>query len=177
MRKTPRACRLPQRKKRFTTNMLHRSKQNLSELHAELEKRGIEVDKDVDNHTPRYVSGRTRSFGEVLDKWKQGVESKFQGGAAARSMRQTVDAQKSRRFYKAVSPDGEEVVVHVGKDGRISGFDGSGDNATPDFAKFPAGQKLGTGAKIKVSPRRDRPGGWSRRRPKRSRRSLATRAL
>ena len=121
-----------------------------SKLTNELEGFGYEIPKDSKGYTPRYVAGRTRSFGEVLDKWKQGVESKFQGGAAARSMRQTVDAQKSRRFYNAVSPDGEKMVVHVGKDGTVSAFDGSEDPAGPAFAKFKPGQKLAAGAKLSV---------------------------
>jgi len=119
-------------------------------LSQELEGFGYDIPKDSKGYTPRYVAGKTRSFGEVLDQWKRGVESKFQGGSAARSMRQTVDAQKSRRFYMAVSPDGEKVVVHVGKDGAVKGFDGSGDPATPDFAKFKPGQKLAAGAKVRV---------------------------
>lgn len=101
-------------------------------------------------YTPRYPVGKTRSFGEVLDQWKKGVESKLQGGAAARSMRGTVDAQKSRRFYNAVSPDGEKVVVHIGKDGKVSAFDGSDDPAGPEFGSFPKGQKIAPGSKLKA---------------------------
>jgi hypothetical protein len=117
-------------------------------LTKELEGYGYELPSEGKGYTPRYVAGRTRSFGEVLSKWKQGVESKFQGGAAARSMRQTVDAQKSRRFYKAVSPDGEEFVVHIGKDGKVSSFDP--DGAGPEFGTFPKGQKLAPGSKIRA---------------------------
>ena len=121
-------------------------------LSKQLEGYGYEVegaDKGA-KYTPRYVAGKTRSFGEVLDQWKKGVESKFQGGSAGRSMRQTVDAQKSRRFYNAVSPDGEKIVVHVGKDGKVSAFDGSDDPADPEFGNFPKGQKIGDGAKLRA---------------------------
>ncbi len=117
-------------------------------LHKELEGFGYDTGEGGKNYTPRYVAGKTRSFGEVLDQWKKGVESKFQGGAAARSMRQTVDAQKSRRFYNAVSPDGEKFVVHIGKDGKISAFDP--DGAGPEFGTFPKGQKLAPGSKIRA---------------------------
>lgn len=120
------------------------------QLSKELEGYGYDIPKDGAGYTPRYVAGKTRSFGEVLDQWKKGVESKFQGGAAARSMRQTVDAQKSRRFYKAVSPDGEEFVVHVGKDGKVSAFDGSPDPAGPEFGTFPKGQKIAPGSKLRA---------------------------
>lgn len=101
-------------------------------------------------YTPRYPVGKTRSFSEVLAQWKKGKESEFQGGANARSMRQTVDAQKSRRFYNAVSPDGERVVVHIGKDGTVSAFDGSDDPAGPDFGRFSKGQKIAPGAKLRA---------------------------
>lgn len=124
-----------------------------NKLYKELE--GITGEKLEDNptakgYTPRYVAGKTRSFGEILDRWKKGVETKFQGGAAARSMRQTVDAQKSRRFYNAVSPDGEKIVVHIGKDGKVSAFDGSDDPAGPEFGQFPKGQKIGPGSKLRA---------------------------
>lgn len=122
-------------------------------LYKELE--GLTGEKLEDNptakgYTPRYAAGKTRSFGEVLDRWKKGVETKFQGGAAARSMRATVDAQKSRRFYNAVSPDGEKIVIHIGRDGKVSAFDGSDDPAGPEFGQFPKGQKIGPGSKLRA---------------------------
>ena len=107
-------------------------------------------DETAKGYTPRYVAGKTRSFPEVLADWKAGVESKFAGGAAARSMRKTVDAQKSRRFYNAVSPDGEKIVVHIGRDGKVSAFDGSDDPAGPEFGQFPKGQKIGPGSKLRA---------------------------
>lgn len=124
-----------------------------NKLYRELEGlTGEKLDEDptAKGYTPRYVAGKTRSFGEVLDRWKKGVETKFQGGAAARSMRKTVDAQKSRRFYNAVSPDGEKIVVHIGRDGKVSAFDGSDDPAGPEFGQFPKGQKLGPGSKLRA---------------------------
>src|SRR6185437_8983341 len=103
---------------------------------------------NAEGYTPRYVAGRTRSFGEVLDQWKQGVEARF-GGAPGRSMRKTVDAQKSRRFWNAVNPEtGDRTVVHVGTDGTVLGFDGSTDPV--ELGRFGKGQKLGDGAKIRV---------------------------
>lgn len=126
-------------------------KSEADKLHAQLEGYGYDVsDEKGAKYTPRYVAGKTRSFGEVLDQWKKGVEAKFQGGGAGRSMRQTVDAQKSRRFYNAVSPDGEKMVVHIGKDGNVSAFDGSDDPAGPAFGNFPKGQKIGEGAKLRA---------------------------
>lgn len=72
-------------------------------------------------YTPRYVSGRTRSFGEMLDRWKQGVETKF-GGAPGRSMRKTADAQNRRKFFLAVDTDGEQHVVYVAPGGDVLPF-------------------------------------------------------
>jgi hypothetical protein len=126
-------------------------KAEADKLHSQLEGYGYDVsDEKGANYTPRYVAGKTRSFGEVLDQWKKGVEAKFQGGGAGRSMRQTVDAQKSRRFYNAVSPDGEKMVVHIGKDGKVSAFDGSDDPAGPEFGNFPKGQKIAAGSKLRA---------------------------
>ena len=107
-----------------------------------------EEDQTAKGYTPRYVAGRTRSYPEVIARFKEGLESKFQGGAAARSMRQTVDMQKSRRFWTASSPSGEKYLVHVGKDGNVLAFDGS-ESPRP-LGTFSRGQKIGEGSKVKV---------------------------
>lgn len=121
-------------------------KAEATKLSAELE--GVEPGAPDEKYTPRYVAERTRSFGEVLNQWKKGVEAKF-GGAGSRSLRKTVDAQKSRRMYNAVDPDtGAKTVVHIGTDGKVLGFDGSG---TPkQFGEFPRGQSIGAGSKVRA---------------------------
>jgi len=127
----------------------------LEELGVPLEEHGKTVEGSSPEerrgagYTPRYVAGRTRSLGETLERWKQGVEARFGVGGGARSLRKTVDAQKSRRFYNAVNPDtGEKTVVHVGTDGTVRAFDGS---AKPrDLGQLVKGQKLAPGAKIRV---------------------------
>jgi hypothetical protein len=112
------------------------------------EREHLTAQPDSEGYTPRYVAGRTRSFGEVLDQWKQGVEAKF-GGAAGRSMRKTVDAQKSRRFWNAVNPStGERTVVHVGTDGTVLGFDGTTEPR--EVGTFGKGQKIEAGSKVRV---------------------------
>lgn len=113
-------------------------------LFGELEGYGVPVESE--GYTPRYVSGRTRSLGEVLDQWKQGVEAKF-GGASGRSLKKTTDSQKSRRFYNAVNPEtGEKTVVYVAPDRNVLAFDGKG--GSDRFGSFKAGQKIEPGSKM-----------------------------
>lgn len=137
-------------------------KAEADDLSAELERLGYPTERAEagegfpkagasEGYTPRYVKGRTRSFGEALAQWKDGVEAKF-GGAPGRSMRKTVDAQRSRRFWNAVNPEtGERTVVHVGTDGRVLAFDGSPEPV--ELGTFPKGQKIGPGSKIRVDRR------------------------
>lgn len=124
-----------------------------SNLFSRLESLGYPEAKDeerptAENYTPRYVKGRTRSYGEVLEQAKEGKDSTF-GGAAGRSMRKTVDAQKSRRFYDAVNPEtGEKTLVYIDRDGNALKFD------TPDnpskFGNFERGQPVAPGSEITV---------------------------
>jgi hypothetical protein len=98
-------------------------------------------------YTPRYVKGRTRSFGEMLEQAKNGVVAKF-GGAAGRSMRKTVDAQKSRRYYNAFDPaTGEKKLVYIDKEHNVIAFEnGKGTK----IGTFGAGQKLAPGSEVKL---------------------------
>ena len=110
----------------------------------------LSAQPDSEGYTPRYVAGRTRSFGEVLDQWKAKAEEMTFGGAAGRSMRKTVDAQKSRRFWNAVNPStGERTVVHVGTDGTVLGFDGGAEPR--QIGSFGKGQKIAAGSKVRVA--------------------------
>src|SRR5487761_550524 len=84
-----------------------------------------------DIYTPRYVAGRTRSYGEAIAQWMKGVEVRF-GGAAARTMRKTVDAQKGRDFFIAEHPEtGDRTLVYVAPDRQVYAFDG-----TPQIKPF-----------------------------------------
>lgn len=125
-----------------------------AELFNRLESLGYPDAKDeerpnADNYTPRYVKGRTRSYGEVLEQEKDGKEARF-GGAAGRSMRKTIDAQKSRRFYDAVNPiTGERTLVYIDKAGNALKFD-KPDQASK-FGDFARGQKVAPGSEITVN--------------------------
>lgn len=78
-----------------------------------------------DIYTPRYVAGRTRSYGEAIAQWFKGVEARF-GGASTRTMRKTVDAQKGRDFFIAEHPEtGDRVLVYVAPNRDVLAFDGS----------------------------------------------------
>lgn len=98
-------------------------KAEADQLTRELENiTGVKANVTEGNYTPRYVKGRTRSFGEALEQWKQGVEARF-GGAGTRSMRKSVDAQKRRQFFNAVnSQTGEKQVVYVAPGGKVLPF-------------------------------------------------------
>lgn len=110
---------------------------------------GFEEAEGSPNYTPRYRSGKTRSFGEMLDQWKKGVEVEF-GGAPGRSMRKTVDAQRGRRFYNAESTDtGETALVYVAPNRKVIAFDGTGTGGRP-LGEFKPGQKLAPGSKVMV---------------------------
>ena len=63
-------------------------------------------------YTPRYVKDRTRSLGQVLEQWRQGIETRFKGGAGG-GMRKTVDAQKSRRYWMIEDPASGEKRVRL----------------------------------------------------------------
>lgn len=107
-----------------------------------------------EGYTPRYVAGRTRSFGEVLHQWKRGVEAKF-GGAPGRSMRKTVDAQNSRRYYLAADSAGNKQVVYVAPGGDVIPFSVDTKTGKSILEKDlePLGKvqgRLGPGAKVKA---------------------------
>lgn len=85
---------------------------------------GVKADVS-DIYTPRYVAGRTRSYGEAIAQFMKGAEARF-GGAATRTMRKTVDAQKGRDFFIAEHPEtGERALVYVAPDRSVLAFDGS----------------------------------------------------
>lgn len=111
---------------------------------VDVEGRGV----TAPGYTPRYVAGRTRSFGEMLDRWKQAAQETHLGGVAKRSMRKTVEAQKARRFYIARNSDGENLVVHVGTDGRVLAF--TGDATPKEVGTFPRGQRVAAGSKVNL---------------------------
>jgi hypothetical protein len=99
-------------------------------------------------YTPRYAKGRTRSFGEMLEQAKNGIVARF-GGAAGRSMRKTVDAQKSRRYYNAVDPaTGEKKLIYIDKEHNVVAFDKDGKGSK--IGTFRAGQKLAPGSEVEI---------------------------
>lgn len=96
--------------------------------------------------TPRYAKERTRSYGEMIAQWQKNV-NQFIGGPNSRSMRRTVDTQKSRRFYMVADPStGEKMVVAIARNGNVLGFDGS--QKPYEVGKFPNGQPIKPGSKV-----------------------------
>jgi hypothetical protein len=100
-------------------------RQEANALAADLEKvTGVKADLN-DIYTPRYVAGRTRSYGEAIAQFMKGVETRF-GGAATRTMRKTIDAQKGRDFFIAEHPEtGDRALVYVAPDRSVLAFDGT----------------------------------------------------
>lgn len=98
-------------------------------------------------HTPRYVKGRTRSFGQMLEQWRQGIETRFRGGAPG-GMRKTVDAQKARRYYLIDDGEGGKRVAYVAPDRNVFVFDGK--KISEPIGKLASQGAPKTGSKIRV---------------------------
>lgn len=78
---------------------------------------GVKIEIN-ENHTPRYVKGRTRSFGEMLEQFRAGVDAKL-GGAPGRSMRKSTESSNRREFFNAVNSEtGEKQLVYVPAGGK-----------------------------------------------------------